>query len=321
MMAPDAGGQQQPLLILKQPQPQPMNTGLVLRHQQVKGGKGNGKPPGPVTRGTVRAWYPEKGFGFVTPEDGGADIFVHKSALTDGLSLLEGTPVTFQIQWDTPKNKNLAVNVIGAHANRIEREPTTNLFIAGLPLETTEDAVKAIFGQFGAIVQCKLLDSEGKPDKAALVRMNDLNEAVWMVDNLHQNIPLGLSHPIVMRYADNRTERTKTVTAGIPQAGYGKGMAPAVTDNRFSPYEMQGQQMATQMGMPFSGVPADMQQMQMQQMQQMQPQMQQQFQPGMGQMGGMPYGMDQMALPDQNPSELSNEALLAATAQLSGPSS
>ncbi len=32
-------------------------------------------------RGTVKWYNPEKGFGFVTPDEGGKDLFVHRSAL------------------------------------------------------------------------------------------------------------------------------------------------------------------------------------------------------------------------------------------------
>ena len=48
--------------------------------------------------GTV-SWYDEdKGFGFVTPESGGADVFVHVRALADGLTeLAEGDRVTYDV--------------------------------------------------------------------------------------------------------------------------------------------------------------------------------------------------------------------------------
>lgn len=49
-------------------------------------------PAGPteVMLGTVKWFKPEKGFGFVAPDDGGKDIFVHKSvAARSGLSSLE----------------------------------------------------------------------------------------------------------------------------------------------------------------------------------------------------------------------------------------
>jgi CspA family cold shock protein len=45
----------------------------------------------PAVRGTVKWFNAEKGFGFVVPEDGGADIFLHLSALRDaGLNNILG---------------------------------------------------------------------------------------------------------------------------------------------------------------------------------------------------------------------------------------
>ena len=45
-------------------------------------------------------WFNEtKGFGFITPEDGGKDCFVHYSAIqaTGFRTLVEGEPVTFDL--------------------------------------------------------------------------------------------------------------------------------------------------------------------------------------------------------------------------------
>ncbi|UCC25804.1 MAG: cold-shock protein [Gemmatimonadales bacterium] len=51
------------------------------------------------TKGTVKWFSDEKGFGFITPEGGGKDCFVHFSAIQgDGFrTLSEGAEVEFEI--------------------------------------------------------------------------------------------------------------------------------------------------------------------------------------------------------------------------------
>lgn len=67
-----------------------------------------------MNNGTVKWFNAEKGFGFISNDDGSGDVFVHFSAIaTDGYKTLnEGQKVTFDTEVD-PKNssKVRAVNV------------------------------------------------------------------------------------------------------------------------------------------------------------------------------------------------------------------
>ena len=56
--------------------------------------------------GTVKFFNKAKGYGFITPESGGKDVFVHASALArSGLPLLdEGDSVSFVVE-DDPKGR------------------------------------------------------------------------------------------------------------------------------------------------------------------------------------------------------------------------
>ncbi|MBL7982257.1 MAG: cold-shock protein [Flavobacteriales bacterium] len=60
-----------------------------------------------MSSGTVKFFNTEKGFGFITPDEGGKDVFVHKTGTRD--SIFEGDKVTFDLE-QSPKGPN-AVNV------------------------------------------------------------------------------------------------------------------------------------------------------------------------------------------------------------------
>jgi CspA family cold shock protein len=63
--------------------------------------------------GTVKWFNSQKGYGFIQPDNGGADVFVHVSAVEkSGLrGLNEGQKVSYDVQMDPKKGKAAAVNI------------------------------------------------------------------------------------------------------------------------------------------------------------------------------------------------------------------
>jgi len=53
-----------------------------------------------MTTGSVKWFNESKGFGFIAPDDGGADVFVHFSAIQGSgfKTLAEGQRVEFEVQ-------------------------------------------------------------------------------------------------------------------------------------------------------------------------------------------------------------------------------
>jgi len=66
--------------------------------------------------GTVKWFNSQKGFGFIQPDDGGSDVFVHVSAVERaGLSgLHEGQKLSFQIERDQRSGKLSAGQLVTA---------------------------------------------------------------------------------------------------------------------------------------------------------------------------------------------------------------
>ena len=69
-----------------------------------------------MNKGTVKWFNSQKGFGFIQPESGNKDVFVHISAVERaGMSTLnEGQKVTFDIVADRRAGKSAAENLRAA---------------------------------------------------------------------------------------------------------------------------------------------------------------------------------------------------------------
>ncbi|MBM3607165.1 MAG: cold shock domain-containing protein [Alphaproteobacteria bacterium] len=72
-------------------------------------------------QGTVKFFSPDKGYGFIKPDDGGRDIFVHISAVeAAGLRTLpEGAKIAFEIE---PDKKGKGPKAVGLQLQEAPKE-------------------------------------------------------------------------------------------------------------------------------------------------------------------------------------------------------
>jgi len=66
-----------------------------------------------MTQGTVKFFNDQKGFGFIQPDDGGKDVFVHISAVERAgmRALNEGQKIAFDVVADRRTGKSSADNL------------------------------------------------------------------------------------------------------------------------------------------------------------------------------------------------------------------
>ena len=69
-----------------------------------------------MANGTVKWFNATKGYGFIQPQEGGQDVFVHASAIerSELNSLVEGQTVAFEVERDRRTGKDSAVNLRAA---------------------------------------------------------------------------------------------------------------------------------------------------------------------------------------------------------------
>ncbi|WP_313196128.1 cold-shock protein [Shinella zoogloeoides] len=64
-----------------------------------------------MATGTVKFFNQNKGFDFITPDNGGTDVFVHVSAVLLGAPLRDGAKVSYDVRQDRKTGKSKAENV------------------------------------------------------------------------------------------------------------------------------------------------------------------------------------------------------------------
>lgn len=69
-----------------------------------------------MSTGTVKFFNSTKGFGFIAPDEGGADVFVHISAVERAgmRTIVEGQKLSFDVVKDSRNGKNAAENLQAA---------------------------------------------------------------------------------------------------------------------------------------------------------------------------------------------------------------
>ena len=69
-----------------------------------------------MSTGTVKWFNETKGYGFIQPDDGGKDVFVHISAVERAgmRNLIEGQTVSFDVEADKRSGKESASNLQSA---------------------------------------------------------------------------------------------------------------------------------------------------------------------------------------------------------------
>ena len=69
-----------------------------------------------MLQGTVKFYNEHKGYGFIQPDNGGKDVFVHATALERAgmRGLVEGQKVSFEIETDRRSGKQSAGNLQSA---------------------------------------------------------------------------------------------------------------------------------------------------------------------------------------------------------------
>lgn len=209
-----------------------------------------------------------KGFGNVLSVKLGADVkadrkygfvnFEHPEEAAYAIENMNGKPVqgvalqvryanADKIQGSSPSYDSFnytppSVKEYSSHAAGLSNpQPSDNLYVKGLPAGMTELEVQTLFGGYGEVSSCKVLDQGTHGYTVSMVRMVNMEDAKWVVDNVNGNIPDGFQNQVQIRYADPPKGSVVATPAQMPQAWTSKTpvsgpVKQAPQTQRFSPY-------------------------------------------------------------------------------------
>ena len=124
-----------------------------------------------VITGTVKSFNPKKHFGFIRPDSGGADVFVHRSEIQrSGLwSLRKGQKISFKIEYEQgkPCARNLHVGgeriskakahppktVASEQSTTMKRNPITSEALQSVIVKTVRDSDAQCKAFVGIIIE------------------------------------------------------------------------------------------------------------------------------------------------------------------------
>eukprot|EP00927_Polykrikos_kofoidii_P021774 TRINITY_DN2051_c0_g1_i1.p1 TRINITY_DN2051_c0_g1~~TRINITY_DN2051_c0_g1_i1.p1 ORF type:complete len:676 (-),score=126.69 TRINITY_DN2051_c0_g1_i1:121-2052(-) len=172
----------------------------------------------------VATWVKENLHGNVPQGFDGPVYIKYKTGGADSKGVTKGTTWPAAVAVPPPSRQPVAPPAYYPGSVG-EGAPSDNLYVTGLPSEADEPLVKEVFGQYGTVLQVKVLPARaGQNDAVALVRYATLDEARNVKESLDGNIPEGLESPIGVRY---KTEKTDTKGVGKADVG-GHGALPYV---------------------------------------------------------------------------------------------
>lgn len=96
--------------------------------------------------------------------------------------------------------------------------PSENLFLGDLPGNIDDATLVRVFSAYGNIKSHKLLPLSTKGAGNAIISFETVDQAAWIVNNLHGNIPQGLATPITVQF-----KKEKAAFGGAPPAPAGPG--------------------------------------------------------------------------------------------------